>query len=66
MRVIPILSLSLIGIAVAACSPRNPEPPMPQTDGVIAQPQLDALNKAKAVGDVVGQAAQQRSTQLDP
>lgn len=50
---------------VTACNKKAPEPPAPQTSGVIPQAQLDALNKAKAVEGVIEQGAQREREQTD-
>ncbi|HSB98241.1 MAG TPA: hypothetical protein VLC91_17400 [Spongiibacteraceae bacterium] len=65
--------VSSVSIALALCSfsacnakdPSQPKPPTPQTGGVIPQAQLDALNKAKNVENVLQQEAHQRSEQAD-
>ncbi len=56
-----LLPIALLGLC--ACQPKDPSqpaPPTPQTGGVIPQAQLDALNKAKNVEQVMKQAAEQR------
>ena len=56
----------LIALTLASFSgcnakdPTQPKPPTPQTDGVIPQAQLDALNKAKNVEQVLQQEADKR------
>ena len=56
------IGAALIALALAGCNPKEPgqpNPPTPQTsNGVIPQAQLDALNKAKGVGEVLQQGAQ--------
>lgn len=52
----------LASLILAGCNPREPgqppNPPTPQTGGVIPQAQLDALDKARNVEDVLKQGAQ--------
>lgn len=60
-RIVSLLSAITITLSLGACNskdPTQPKPPTPQATGVIPQAQLDALNKAKAVEDVLKQGAQ--------
>lgn len=50
-----VLPLVVLGIGCNAKDPSQPKPPTPQTGGVIPQTQLDALNKAKNVENVLQQ-----------
>lgn len=53
-------------VALASCSgKKTPEPVAPQTGGVIPQAQLDALNKAKNVENVLKEDAQRQREQAD-
>jgi hypothetical protein len=65
MRVKLSILLAIICSVLLACSPKNPEPPKPQAEGVIPQAQLDALNKAKNVENIIMQGDQQRREQGD-
>jgi hypothetical protein len=65
MRAELSILFALISCALLACSPKNPEPPKPQAEGVIPQAQLDALNKAKNVENVIMQGEQRRREQGD-
>jgi hypothetical protein len=55
-------AVAIAALAGAGCNakdPSQPKPPTPQAEsGVIPQAQLDALNKARGVGDVLQQGAQ--------
>lgn len=53
----------VIAIAFCACSDKNVEQPKQPASGVIPQAQLDALNKAKNVENVIMQGEQQRREQ---
>jgi hypothetical protein len=64
-----ILPIALFGalLNIGGCNakdPTQPKPPTPQANGVIPQAQLDALNKAKNVEQVL-QQGQQRNEQAD-
>ena len=53
-------------IMLAGCSDKkSPEPAASQNEGVIPQAQLDALNKAKNVENVIMQDAQRQREQAD-
>jgi hypothetical protein len=67
---IAILPIVVLGTALSICGcgpkdPSQPTPPTPQAGGVIPQAQLDALNKAKNVEQVLQQEDQQRREQAD-
>lgn len=58
--------VALTTLALAGCNPKEPTqptPPTPQTGGVIPQAQLDALNKAKGVEEVLQQGAQRSESE---
>lgn len=69
---VAVLPIVLFGatLGIGGCNakdPSQPKPPTPQAGGVIPQAQLDALNKAKNVEQVLQQEkeAHDRSEQAD-
>lgn len=65
MRIQLTFSAALAIGVLSACSPKNPELPKPQAEGVIPQAQLDALNKAKNVDNVIMEGEQKRREAAD-
>lgn len=61
-----LFATSIIAALASGCSDKkSPEPAAPQNGGVIPQAQLDALNKAKNVENVIMQDAQRQREQAD-
>lgn len=58
-------TIALFTMAVPACSKSNTEQSSEKSEGVIPQAQLDALNKAKNVENVLKQSEEQRREQSE-
>lgn len=66
MSTLRIVFVATALIAIAGCHDKNtPAPIAPQSEGVIPQAQLDALNKAKNVENVIMKDADRQREQAD-
>lgn len=67
MTIVRIVFVSAVFLFVAACHKDKtlPEPKAEEPAGVIPQAQLDALNKAKNVENVIMQDAQRQREQAE-
>lgn len=60
-----VFAAVLFSMALTSCSQKNAEQSSEKPEGVIPQAQLDALNKAKNVENVLKQSDQQRREQSE-
>lgn len=65
MRMNILTLVAIFSIALSACSKNSTEQSSEKPAGVIPQAQLDALNKAKDVENVLKQSDQQRREQSE-